>query len=113
MTPVLVDSNVILDVDTADPVWGAWSSEALARAAYQSFLVINPVIYAEVSIRFERIESLEAALPASLFRHPYPMRQHFSPLGPSCATVVGAVAAVRPCPISSSAPMPPWPATAS
>ena len=68
MTPVLVDSNVILDVATRDPVWGEWSSEALEKAANEAVLVINPIIYAEVSIAFGRIEDLESALPAHLYR---------------------------------------------
>ncbi len=45
-----------------------WSAEALRTQADQSVLVINPVIYAEVSIRFERIEELDEAFPADLFR---------------------------------------------
>jgi predicted nucleic acid-binding protein len=68
LTPVLVDSNVILDVATRDPVWGEWSSEALEKAANEAVLVINPIIYAEVSIAFGRIEDLESALPAHLYR---------------------------------------------
>ncbi len=68
MTPVLVDSNVILDVATDDPKWSDWSAEALARAADGAALVVNPLIYAEVSIGFERIEDLEDALPESVFR---------------------------------------------
>jgi predicted nucleic acid-binding protein len=65
---VLVDSNVLLDVLTEDPAWGDWSSSALARAAETDVLIINPLIYAEVSVRFERIEDLDAALPPSFFR---------------------------------------------
>ena len=65
---ILVDSNVLLDVATSDPAWGAWSADALAKAADRSILVINPIVYAEVSVGFERIEDLEAALPAELFR---------------------------------------------
>lgn len=68
MRPVLVDSNVILDVATDDPVWEDWSSNALARSADESVLVINPLVYAEVSIGFERIEELEDVLPVSMFR---------------------------------------------
>jgi hypothetical protein len=45
-----VDSNVILDVVTDDPHWGEWSSSMLARCAEGGTLVINPIIYAEVSI---------------------------------------------------------------
>jgi predicted nucleic acid-binding protein len=75
---VLVDSNVILDVATADPSWGAWSARALAEAAQTAPLVINPLIYAEVSIRFEHIEELEAALPQELYRRePLPWEAAF------------------------------------
>jgi predicted nucleic acid-binding protein len=61
-----VDSNVLLDVMTEDPGWFVWSAEALASAAETSRLVINPIIYAEISIRYSRIEDLDAALPHTL-----------------------------------------------
>lgn len=67
MTGVLVDSNVLLDVMTEDPQWLEWSSRALSRCADASMLIINPVVYAEVSIRFATIEELEDALPKSVF----------------------------------------------
>ncbi len=66
---VLVDSNVILDVVESDPQWAAWSSKQLAGCAEQSILVINPVIYAEVSIGFATIEELETALPPEYFQY--------------------------------------------
>jgi predicted nucleic acid-binding protein len=70
---VLLDSNVLLDVLTEDPVWYAWSSAALAAAADRSILAINPLVYAEVSIGFERIEELDEALPPETFlRLPLP-----------------------------------------
>ena len=65
--PVLVDSNVLLDVLTDDPKWSQWSTDALARVAEREILAINPIIYAEVSIGFHRIEELDAALPAASF----------------------------------------------
>ena len=68
MTPILVDSNIILDVATQDPVWGERSGLILAREAETAPLVINPLIFSEVSIGFEKIEELDAAVPASLFR---------------------------------------------
>ncbi len=68
MTAVLVDSNVLLDVATADPVWGDWSAGTLEETADEAVMVINPLIYAEVSVGFEAIEALEAALPAALYR---------------------------------------------
>jgi len=64
----LVDSNILLDVATADPVWGTWSSSTLARLADEDTLVINALIYAEVSIGFRSIEALEEALPIDLYR---------------------------------------------
>ena len=70
---VLVDSNVILDIFTEDERWLSWSSSTLAAVAEARVLAINPIIYAEVSVRFERIEALEAVLPAQLFtRHALP-----------------------------------------
>ncbi|MET0850422.1 MAG: type II toxin-antitoxin system VapC family toxin [Candidatus Rokuibacteriota bacterium] len=68
MADVLVDSNVILDVTTEDPRWYGWSARQLEGLAERHTLVINPVIYAEVSVGFERIEDLDAALPVDLFR---------------------------------------------
>jgi predicted nucleic acid-binding protein len=65
---VLVDSNVLLDVITEDAEWGAWSAEQLEQAAEDSVLCINPIIYAEVSIGFERVEELDEALPPEHFR---------------------------------------------
>ncbi len=72
-TTVLVDSNVLLDVLTEDPHWFNWSAAALEAAADDSRLAVNPLIYAEVSIGFERIEDLDEALPSSLLaRLPLP-----------------------------------------
>lgn len=64
----LVDSVVILDIVTGDPAWGQWSENALARARDDSDLVINPIVYAEVSVGFDRIEDLDDAVPAGDFR---------------------------------------------
>jgi predicted nucleic acid-binding protein len=65
---VLVDTNVILDVATNDPRWFDWSAQALESAADGCTLVINPIIYAEVSVGYRTIEDLEQRLPASIFR---------------------------------------------
>ena len=64
---VLVDSNVLLDVATNDPVWGVWSARSLAEIAERTVLVINPIIYAEVSIGYTTIEALDFALPTTLY----------------------------------------------
>ena len=58
----LVDANVLLDVITADRTWRAWSEDALREAAERSTLVINPIVFAEVSTKFDRIEDADAAL---------------------------------------------------
>lgn len=66
-TVTLVDSNVLLDVLTNDPSWVEWSGTALAAARDGGTLVLNPIVYAEVSVRFARIEELDEALPAADF----------------------------------------------
>jgi hypothetical protein len=63
----LVDSSVLLDILTDDPAWLTWSADALARAGDEGRLVINPIVYAEVSTGFDRIEDLDEAVPASDF----------------------------------------------
>lgn len=78
MSAILVDSNVLLDVATNDSVWESWSSEALRIAADEAPLVINALIYAEVSIGFQKIEDLEDAIPSTIFRRePLPYEAAF------------------------------------
>ncbi|PPQ29589.1 type II toxin-antitoxin system VapC family toxin [Rhodopila globiformis] len=67
MTAVLVDSNVLLDVVTNDTNWATWSANAIESAADRFRLVINAVIYGEVSVRYSRIEDLDTALPDAMF----------------------------------------------
>jgi hypothetical protein len=75
---VVVDSNVILDVVTEDAAWFQWSSGTLARYADSHILVINPIIYAEVSIGFDRIEDVEIVLSPAIFRRdPLPWEAAF------------------------------------
>lgn len=66
MAAFLIDSNILLDILTQDPVWSDWSAAALQQAADRGRVVINPVVYAEVSTRFSTIEELDEALPASI-----------------------------------------------
>lgn len=68
MAGVLVDSNVILDVVTEDAQWFEWSAGQIERLAETHILTINPIIYSEVSIGFDRIEDLDRALPPEFFR---------------------------------------------
>jgi predicted nucleic acid-binding protein len=67
MSAVLVDSNIILDIVSNRGEWSEWSSDAIARAGESARLVINPVIYAEVSIYYSRIEDLDRAIPQDIF----------------------------------------------
>ena len=62
---ILVDANVLLDVVTNDPSWADWSQHQLEAASLRDRLAINPVIYAELSIGFARIEELDAVLGAA------------------------------------------------
>jgi predicted nucleic acid-binding protein len=75
---VLVDSNVLLDIATNDPNWSDWSGRALAECVEQTTLVVNPIIYAEVSISYTTIEALDIALPVTLYRRePLPWEAGF------------------------------------
>jgi len=56
---VLVDTNVLLDVVQDDPEWGDWSQQQLEAASLRGPLAINAVIYAELSMAYERIEDLD------------------------------------------------------
>lgn len=68
MTATLIDSSVLLDIVTQDPNWFEWSSRALAEIADSSRLVINVVVFAEVSVGYAQIEEIEDALPAQIIR---------------------------------------------
>jgi len=68
MAYVMVDSNVILDIVTEDRTWFEWSSESLSHYAEYDVLVINPIVYAEVSVGFGRVEDLDDVLPSDMFR---------------------------------------------
>ncbi|MFB3892672.1 MAG: type II toxin-antitoxin system VapC family toxin [Phycisphaerae bacterium] len=78
MPDYMVDSNVLLDVMTEDPVWFVWSSRALRECAQNGNLIINPIVCAEVCVRFERIEELDAVLAqAHLECRPIPLAAAF------------------------------------
>jgi predicted nucleic acid-binding protein len=65
---VLVDSNVLLDVATRDPAWLDWSRETLRRLADETELVINEIVFAEVSVGYDDVAALDATLPPHLYR---------------------------------------------
>ena len=71
--PVLVDTNVLLDVATEDREWFEWSASKLSQAANREGLAINPIVYAELSVHYDTLEALEAALSGHPFaRLPLP-----------------------------------------
>ena len=67
MEATLVDSTILLDYFDQDSEWFDWSASMLAEAANRGRTVINPIIYAEVSVGFARIEDVETALPRQFF----------------------------------------------
>lgn len=73
----LVDSDVLLDVFTDDERWGHWSRQHLASAFDAGSVAINPLIFAELSIGFERIEDLDDALPHRIEREDLPWEAAF------------------------------------
>ncbi|TDW20874.1 hypothetical protein EV128_12337 [Rhizobium azibense] len=58
----LVDTNVLLDVVTDDPAWADWSIAQLEAASLDGPLLIDDTVYAELAVRYDRIEELEAFL---------------------------------------------------
>jgi len=75
---VLADTSVVLDVFQDDPRWCAWSLSALREGARLGRLFIDPIIYAEVSVGFARIEELERAIDnAGLAMLPIPKEALF------------------------------------
>lgn len=61
-SPVLVDSNVLIDVINADNEWFEWSAQQLEAPIDEGRAVINPIIYAEIASAYERIEMLEGVV---------------------------------------------------
>jgi len=78
MPATLVDTNVIFDYLTEDAEWFDWSATMLEQMAERGPLIINPIIFAEVAIGYDRIEDVEAALPVAYFtRAPLPWEAAF------------------------------------
>lgn len=78
MSAALVDSNVLLDILTQDTRWSVWSARALSEAADRQRLVINAMVYAEISAHYSRVEDLEATLPTTMLeREPIPFAAAF------------------------------------
>jgi len=75
---ILVDSNVIIDILTKDPVWRSWSEAALGEAADRDEVAINPIIYAEIASGFGTMAELDLQLGSDMFRRlPLPYEAGF------------------------------------
>ncbi|WP_165217899.1 type II toxin-antitoxin system VapC family toxin [Affinirhizobium pseudoryzae] len=64
---VLVDTNVLVDLAVRDPAWYGWSRSRLMKLAGREPLVINPIIYAEFSVRYRDIDEVDRLLPPDEF----------------------------------------------
>ena len=65
---MLVDTNVLVDILENDPVWADWSVAQLQAQSKVHQLVINPIIYSELSLAFSTVEALDHALDGMEFR---------------------------------------------
>ncbi len=77
MAETIVDTNILLDLYTLDEVWEQRSAAAIASAADGDVLVINPIIYAELSVGIEKIEDLDEFLGADFRRDSLPWEAAF------------------------------------
>ncbi len=79
MSDTLVDSNILIDILEDDPTWKAWSRRQLRRARGSGNLVINPLIYAEVSVGYPMQRQADRALSTAIYRRePLPWEAAFS-----------------------------------
>ena len=62
---LLVDTNILIDLVTEDAQWADWSERQLERFALRARLIVNPVVYAELSIGFRTIEEVDRILDAT------------------------------------------------
>lgn len=77
MPDVLVDSSVLLDVIGADDEWLDWSAWMLEEAGAHGRLIINPIVYAEISVRVDVMEDLDEELEELVVRRPLPWEAAF------------------------------------
>jgi hypothetical protein len=65
---IIFDSNVLLDIATADPVWLPWSEEQFRSAIVKGAIAVNPIIYAEIAPAFPTVADLERWLDTAVFQ---------------------------------------------
>jgi predicted nucleic acid-binding protein len=59
---ILADTNVLLDVVTGDATWADWSLHRLEAAVLGGPVIINDIVYAELSVGFSAIEAVNAVI---------------------------------------------------
>jgi len=75
---ILIDSNILLDISSRDPVWFPWSFSSLADCTEHAAVCINPIIFAEASVRFASPAEFDEAWPENdLERKPLPYAAAF------------------------------------
>ncbi|MFL1430118.1 MULTISPECIES: type II toxin-antitoxin system VapC family toxin [unclassified Nocardiopsis] len=74
MADTLIDSCVLIDVIKEDPLWGGWSATALTEAADTGRVVVNQLVYAEVSLSLANPDQLSAALDDLVDREDLPWK---------------------------------------
>ncbi len=67
MSRLLFDTNVLLDIATADAQWLGWSEGQFQAAAAQGPILINPIIYAELAPAFATPDDLDKWLDSAIF----------------------------------------------
>jgi len=65
MARVLVDTNVLVDLLTDDPIWAEWSTDAFCACMDHARLVIDTTVYAELAVRYDTVERLEQMIDAA------------------------------------------------
>lgn len=59
----MVDSCVLIDLFTGDQKWAPWSLDTLDRCVNAGeLLIINPIVYSEISLDFDSAGALDALL---------------------------------------------------
>lgn len=66
--PILVDTNVLIDIAVHDPLWFKWSRNKLREARERGSVIINQIIYAEFSLRYRTIDEVDLVLPNDEYR---------------------------------------------
>lgn len=65
---MLVDTNILVDVLENDQEWADWSIAQLQAQSKVYRLVINPIIYSELSLTFSTVEALDQVLSSMELR---------------------------------------------